>query len=223
MCKVRLLRIFVPSFVVVCPFFRLRHVGFSPRPVNGGHRVESRLRRCGMCFRCGICLRCRICLRCGTCFGGGRRSRLRLHRWNGWLGGFRPRVRHWWNSGGRRNRGNGSRQLDVGRRVSFTRRGFRNGYHIVVLGGEESFPRAQLFAGQRHAAARSTGGGVVVDRAHSCSPLVEESGSLPEGACSVGALPGFVDCAGTCTRRPTSVPLAFCMSIACWSIPAAAT
>ncbi len=149
----------------------------------------------------------------GGCHRCGRRH---------WCWGCHGRGRH---NGGRLNRRDWSGQFRLNfRRGSRLPRGrFGNGYDIVVLRGEESFTRPQLFAGQRHTAAGGTAGGVVVDRAHSCSPLLEESGSLPEAARSVGALLGFSDCAGACTRRPTSVPLAFCMSIACCSIPAAAT
>lgn len=165
-----------------------------------GYRLLGGYRRGGRCCRRGGCSR-RV--------GGRRGCRCRRRFGGAWS----------WNS---RN-GTWKFRLCFDRQGIFAGGRFGNGYDVVVLRGEESFPRPQLFAGQRHAAAGGTAGGVVVDRAHSCSPLVEVSGSLPEAACSVGALLGFSDSAGACTRRPMSVPLAFCMSIACWSIPAAAT
>ncbi len=168
--------------------------------LRGGHVSRNRCSRSGL--RCGNGRRGRFCS------GNGRSGR---HRWSG---------RNWWRNRRGCHGGNWTGQFSPtfcgGSGLSgLSRCRFGNGHDVVVLRGEESFPRPQLFAGQRHAAAGGTAGGVVVDRAHSCSPLVEESGSLPEAARSVGALLGFSDCAGACTRRPTSVPLAFCMSIAC--------
>ena len=95
--------------------------------------------------------------------------------------------------------------------------------HVVALRRQELFPGPDLFARQRSAGATKgvTGGVITVDRAHCSLPCSEECVCTAGPVCAPPPVGPGADSAYT--RFPTSVPLAFCISIACCRIPAAAT
>jgi hypothetical protein len=102
------------------------------------------------------------------------------------------------------------------------------GHEVPGIPRQGLLPRTDFLARQRPSGAPEVpaGGVVIVDRAHCSLPSSEDCMSFPVTSCpplSAAASPVSPGWASARTRLPTSVPLAFCISMACCRIPAAAT
>lgn len=109
---------------------------------HNNRRLGLRRGRCGR-WRCNWSRRCNWRWRCHRRWGCNSGRSIRR-------GGLNPRGRLY------RRDWSGQLGLTLRRGSRLPRSRFGNGYHIVVLRGEESFTRPQLFAGERHTAAGGT-------------------------------------------------------------------